>query len=77
MRLAASRGDFNFALMGCLVEDTPTAQASDPDRPGAGGLLFYLVRASSCGGGGSHDTSGARQAGPRDAEIAASPFACN
>jgi hypothetical protein len=58
-----------------LNDTTPlgTTDATQPATEGSG--FFYLLRAVNCGGG-TYDSGGPKQATPRDAKIAASPFAC-
>ncbi len=72
--LASSAGDFSTSTHTCLGNDIPTLVVSDSDQPAGG--FWYLVRAISCGGSGSYDTTSPHQAGGRDAEVSASPNAC-
>ncbi len=74
--LRASHGDFTTSLLACAANDSPTTQADSPDTPSGGAGFYYLVRAVRGAQSGTYDETGAGQAGPRDAKIAASSVAC-
>jgi glucose/arabinose dehydrogenase len=73
--LVASGGNFGIAVGACLMNDGITLGTTDVTGPAVGGGFFYLLRAVNCGGG-TYDSGGLTQKAPRDAMIAASPFAC-
>jgi hypothetical protein len=72
--LLAAGGDFAASLAVCAANDLLTNEATDTALPGQGGALWYLARASNCGGTGTFDEAGA--VASRDAGIAASGEAC-
>lgn len=74
--LHSSSGNFAIATADCLGNNQPAATFDHAPAPPAGGGFWYLVRARSCGGAGSYDSSVPPQVGLRDAEIAASGLAC-
>ena len=69
-------GDFTPSVNACVVNNTAATAAADPSVPGSGDAWWYVVRGVNCGGAGSYDSGSPRQAGSRDAEIAASGAAC-
>jgi hypothetical protein len=50
--------------------------ADDATVPAVANGFWYLVRASSCGGTGSFNTTSPRQVGSRDTELASAAGAC-
>jgi len=74
--LVASGGDYSASPLVCVANDTASTTVNDTDAPATANGFWYLVRAVSCGGAGTYDTTSPRQSGGRDAEIAAAAGAC-
>jgi hypothetical protein len=74
--LQSSAGNFTAATTACLANNLALTSVSDISTPAANNGFWYLVRPVNCGGGGSYDSGAPSQVGLRDAEIAASGFAC-
>jgi hypothetical protein len=74
--LLASGGDFSTATVECLADDHPSTSLPYTDAPSAGNASWFLVRRVITGGHGTYNSGGSGQQGSRDAEIAASAFAC-
>lgn len=75
--LAAAHGDFASATRQCVasrVAGTSLATPGPAVKPGDG--AYFVVRGANCKGHGTYDETGAGQAGPRDAGIAASGADC-
>jgi hypothetical protein len=73
--LRATGGDFTASTGTCVANDTTGVSWTESDPvPSAG--FWYLMRGTYGGATGSFDSGAARQIGSRDAEIAASGFAC-
>jgi len=70
--LQSSAGDFNVATDQCLESGYPQSSVGYDLTPAQGQTLWFLVREE----GGSYDSGGGSQAGPRDAGINASPVGC-
>jgi hypothetical protein len=74
--LKSSGGNFTTATTNCLGNNVAATTINDLQSVTAGNGYWYLIRAANCGGGGSYDSGAPKQIGSRDAEIAASGFAC-
>jgi hypothetical protein len=75
--LIATGGDFSQATNSCLASDLVEPHAEDPSVPDPGSGVWYLVRASGCGGGESYDESHwSSLKRSRDSGIAASGADC-
>jgi hypothetical protein len=74
--LRSSGGNFTTAVQACAANDAGSTSVASAETPAPGQGTFYLVRGVNCGGPGSFDSGSAKQAGSRDAEVAASAGAC-
>jgi len=74
--LRSSGGDFSVATGACLSGHLTATSMSHSGVPAQGEGIWYLARGENCGGKGTYDSTGAGQAGLRDAEIAASGDDC-
>jgi hypothetical protein len=73
--LRAGDGDFTAATTQCIVENDPDTSAVHTGDPPVSEAFWFLVRGADCGGG-SYDSTGSAQAGPRTAEIDSAAVAC-
>jgi hypothetical protein len=74
--LRSSGGNFTTATTNCLSNNLAATTINDLQSPTVGQGFWYVLRAESCGGNASYDSGSPKQIGSRDAEIAASGFAC-
>lgn len=74
--LATSAGDFSRSTDACLANFATANTIRDQAIPAEDEGFWYLVRPSNCGGAGSFDGGGSRQAASRDPGIAAAPSSC-
>lgn len=74
--LASDAGDFSRSTDLCLADNSAAAGVRDHLLPAEGEGFWYLVRPTNCGGAGSYDGGGNRQAALRDPGIAVSPSRC-
>jgi hypothetical protein len=75
--LRSSGGDFTTAMRQCVVSrHTGTSFLYTGPHPPLGEGFWILVRGGNCRGHGTYESGSAHQSGLRDAEIAASGFAC-
>ena len=74
--LRSSGGDFAVATERCLADNQVGTTLVLPGISADPGNQWFLVRGVNCGASGTYDSGGASQAGPRDAEIAASGNDC-
>jgi hypothetical protein len=68
-------GGFTAATQTCLADDDPGTSLTHNDTPAPGDGFWFLARAANCGGG-TWDSGGPGQVGPRDAPIEASGNGC-
>jgi hypothetical protein len=71
--LLGSSGGFDVATQACVADDLGVTSVTDSDALAG---VWYLVRGSSCGVGGSYDSPGVGQTASRDAGVEASGSAC-
>jgi hypothetical protein len=74
--LRTSGGNFSTATTSCLGNDIAATTINDLQSPAAGQGFWYVLRAESCGGNASYNSSSPRQVASRDAGIAASGHGC-
>ncbi len=74
--LRTSGGNFSTATTSCLGNDVAATTINDLQSPAAGQGFWYVLRAESCGGNASYNSTSPRQVASRDAGIAASGHAC-
>jgi hypothetical protein len=74
--LRSTLGNFTTATTSCLGNNVASTTINDLQSPTAGQGFWYVLRAVSCGGNASYNSGAPKQIGSRDAEIAASGFAC-
>jgi glucose/arabinose dehydrogenase/PKD repeat protein len=74
--LKSTGGNFTTATVACVANNLAVTTADDATATPGGGGYWYLVRANGCPSTTYDEAAGNRQAGARDAEIAASPNAC-
>lgn len=72
--LRSSAGDFTTSILTCLEDNSLDASSKDDLNPSSGQGFYYLTRSFGCGQNGTYDDG--TEAGPRDAEVGASPAAC-
>lgn len=76
LSLLRTGGDFASATLACMARSLRATSIALPAAPAAGEGAWILVRARSCGGLGTYDSSAASQVGTRDAGIEAAGRAC-
>jgi hypothetical protein len=69
-------GGLAAATTHCLANDFAGSSVTHGTAPSPGGGYWFLVRGTNCGGGGTYDSGGGGQVGPRDAAIDSSAHAC-
>ena len=74
--LRTSGGNFSAATSDCYRNDLTATTVDDATVPAVGQGIWYLLRATNCGGSASYNSAASSQSGSRDAEIAASGHAC-
>jgi hypothetical protein len=75
--LRSSGGNFTTSMQTCLADDHGETSAVDLDPVGVSDGFWYLVRGTGCCGSWPYDAPDTAQVGSRDAEIEASPLACD
>jgi hypothetical protein len=74
--LHTSGGNFTMATKECLGNNIAATLIAYSTNPSVGQGFWIVVRGVNCGGSGSYNEFSGSQIGDRDAEIAASIFAC-